>query len=72
MPTDRNILKTGIRNLAWALPLMFIGPSVIHMAFKNQGHSFYVPVLGLGIIACVVAVALAFKGLQLMVKSMRD
>jgi len=72
MPTDRRILKSGIKNLAWALPLMFIGPSVIHMSFKNQGHVLFIPVLGIGIIICITAVVLAFKGLQLMVKSMQD
>lgn len=58
--------------MVWALPLMFIGPSVIHMAFKNQKHMLFIPVLGIGIILCILAVVLAFKGLRIMVSSMTD
>jgi hypothetical protein len=56
----------------WALPMLFIGPTVINSAFKNQQHQFFIPVLGLGIIICIVAVILMFAGLRTIVKSMTD
>ncbi len=72
MPIDKQILQTGIKYMAWALPMFFIGPTVINSAFKNQQHAFFIPVLGLGIIFCIVAVVLAFSGLKNIVRSMKD
>lgn len=70
MPTNQLILKKGITLLAYALPLFFIGPSVVYMAFKNTKHFLYIPVLGLGIIFCVMAMYLFFKGIQIVMKSL--
>lgn len=72
MPTDKKILNQGLKKIVWALPLFFIGPSVIYSSFKNQGHPFFIPVLGLGIIACILAVVLVFLGLKTIVNSMTD
>ncbi len=58
--------------MAWALPMFFIGPTVINSSFKNEQHDFFIPVLGLGIILCIVAVVLAFNGLRNIVRSMSD
>jgi uncharacterized protein DUF6095 len=72
MRTNKQLLAKGIRYLGFALPLMFIGPSVIHSSFKNQGHPFYVPILGLGIIFCLGSIFLMFKGIQTLMKSLFD
>ncbi len=72
MPTDKKILNRGLAKMIWALPLFFIGPSVIYSAFKNQDHPFFIPVLGLAIIICILAVVLAFLGLKTIVSSMTD
>jgi hypothetical protein len=70
MPTDKKILMQGIRYLATALPFMIIGPVVIHSAFKNQNHPLFIPVLGLAIITCIFSVALVFKGINTIMKSL--
>lgn len=70
MATNKTLLLKGIRYLAFALPLMFIGPSIIHSSFKNQNHPFYVPILGLGIIFCLGSIFLMFKGIQTMMKAL--
>ncbi|MFK7050498.1 MULTISPECIES: DUF6095 family protein [Flavobacterium] len=70
MSTNKDILLKGIKNLAMALPLMFIGPSVIFSSFKNQNHPFYIPVLGLGITICLLSIYLMFKGIQTIMKSL--
>jgi uncharacterized protein YybS (DUF2232 family) len=70
MGTNREILNKGIKYLSWALPLMFVGPTVIYNAFINKENSWHYVVLGVGIIACFFAVYLAFKGLNTIVKSM--
>lgn len=72
MPTDKKILMKGIRYLSGALPLFFLGPVVIHSSFKNKEHLMYVPVLGLGIITCVIGVFLAFKGIKTIMNSLFD
>ncbi|MES2811367.1 MAG: DUF6095 family protein [Bacteroidota bacterium] len=70
MSTNKEILSKGIKYLAFALPLMFIGPSVIFSSFKNQQHPFYIPILGVGIIMCLSAIYLIFKGIQTIMKSL--
>lgn len=62
----------GIRYLAGALPLMFIGPVIIHSSFKNQGHPFYIPILVIGILFCIGSMYLMFRGIQTLIKSMFD
>lgn len=70
MSTNKKVLAKGIKYMAWALPLFFIGPSVIYMSFKNQEHPFFIPVLGLGIIICGLAMFLTFKGLKTIMNSL--
>jgi len=70
MSTDRKILAKGIRYLSGALPLFFIGPVVIHSSFKNQAHPMFIPVLGLGIITCLIAIFLVFHGIRTIMRSL--
>lgn len=70
MATNKEILSKGIKYLAFALPLLFIGPSVIFSSFKNQQHPLYIPILGLGIIMCLLAIFLIFKGIQTIMRSL--
>jgi len=70
MATDRKILASGIRYLSGALPLFFLGPVVIHSSFKNQAHPMFIPVLGLGIITCLIAIFLVFFGIKTIMKSL--
>jgi hypothetical protein len=70
MGTDKNILNKGIMYMAWALPLMFIGPSIIYNAFINKQNVWHYLVLAIGILACFGAVFFLFKGLNTIMKSM--
>ncbi len=70
MGTDKNILNKGIMYMAWALPLMFIGPSIIYNAFINKNNVWHYLVLAIGIIACFGAMFFLFKGLRTIMKSM--
>ena len=70
MATDKKILMKGLKYLSGALPLFFIGPVVIHSSFKNQNHPFFFPVLGVGVILCIAAIALVFLGLRTIMKSL--
>lgn len=70
--TNKEILYKGLKYLAGALPLIFIGPSILYSAFNNQDHPLYIAVLILGIVASIAAIFLMFKGILTVVKSMFD
>ena len=72
MPTDKKILNRGLKYAVIALPMFFIGPTVLNSAFKNQGHPFFIPVLGIGIIICVLAVFFLFRALRTILQSQSD
>lgn len=70
MNTDKKILQKGILYLSIAMPLLFLGPVVIHSAFKNQNHPLYFVVLGLGIVACLGAMMMLFLGIRKIMNSL--
>ena len=70
MSTNRELLSKSIKYLAWALPLLFIGPSFIYNAFMNKQNVWHYLVLGIGIATCIGAVYLMFLGLKTMVQSL--
>jgi hypothetical protein len=72
MSTNKLLLSKGIKFIAWALPLYFIGPSVIYNAFINKHTAWHYLVLGIGIIACFFAIFLTFKGLKTILNSLFD
>ncbi len=70
--TNKEFLAKGLKYLAAALPTAFIGPVILHSAFNNQDHPFYIAVLILGLIACGGAIFLMFKGISTLVKALFD
>lgn len=50
--------------MLYALPLMFIGPSVIYNAWINKENVWHYVVLGFGIFICFMAVYFLFKGVK--------
>ena len=70
MPTNKIMLNKGIKFFAFALPAMFIGPTVIHFAFINKSQPLYPLILGGGIIICIVGMLLIVKGLKTILKSL--
>jgi hypothetical protein len=65
---NKELLAKGIKYLSGALPLMFIGPTVIYNAFMNQHTNWHYLVLGIGIIACLASMYLMFLGLKIIMK----
>jgi hypothetical protein len=65
---NKELLAKGIKYLTGALPLMFIGPTVIYNAFMNQHTNWHYLVLAIGIIVCLASMGLMFVGLQLIMK----
>lgn len=70
MATNKELLSKGIKYLAGALPLLFIGPIVITNAFMNQHNVWHYLVLAIGIIACIIAMFLMYLGLKTIMKSL--
>ena len=70
MNTNKEILNKGIKYLAWTIPCLFIGPTVIHFAFINKLQPSFYFIQGLGILVCIIAVILMFMGIKTMVKSL--
>ncbi|MGQ7947034.1 DUF6095 family protein [Flavobacterium sp. WC2509] len=65
---NKELLAKGIKYLTGALPLMFIGPTVIYNAFMNQHTDWHYLVLAIGIIACLASMYLMFVGLKTIMK----
>jgi hypothetical protein len=70
MATNKELLSKGVKYLAWALPLLFIGPSLIYNAFINKQSDWHYLVLGIGIAVCIGAVYLMVLGLKTMMQSL--
>jgi len=60
----KELLEKGIKFMLYALPLMFIGPSVIYNAFINKQNIWHYLVLAVGVFLCFLAVYFLFKGIK--------
>jgi len=61
---DIKLISKGGKFILIALPMFFIGPSVIYNAFMNQHTNWHYLVLGVGIKVCILSVYFLFKGLM--------
>ena len=67
---NKNLFQSGIKSTLGAIPLMFIGPIVIHNAWMNKHTNLHYIVLALGIIICLFAMFLMWKGTLKIMKSL--
>lgn len=70
MKTDKDLLVKGIKYIAYTIALMFSAPVVIYQAFKNEEHSWYWPVLMVGLILGVAAIAMGFYSIKVILDSL--
>lgn len=70
--TNKTLLGKGLKCLAFAIPLSGIGPVILYSAFNNQEHSWYIPVLVVGLIASGFAIYFMFKGINTLMRSIFD
>jgi len=68
--TNKDLLIKGVKHFAYTIVLMFTAPIVLWQAFKNQEHAFYIPVLIVGIILAIAAIAMGFYSVQLIMKAL--
>lgn len=67
--TDFDILKKGLKYLAFALPLLFLAPYLLTLSFLNKETYMFYLFLLVGIIAGAGAIYLCFKGINTIMKS---
>lgn len=68
--TDKNILVKGLKTMGFSLGCMFLGPTLLHIAFSNKEKPLYIPILIVAILICSLAVYFAFKGINTILNSM--
>ncbi|GGG42608.1 DUF6095 family protein [Bizionia arctica] len=68
--TNKDILVKGLKKMGISLVCMFLGPTLMYIAFSNQEKPLYIPLLILSILICGLAVYLAFMGLKTIMDSM--
>ncbi|MDA0201714.1 MAG: DUF6095 family protein [Bacteroidetes bacterium] len=67
---NKPFLKKGLKKMSWFLLCCFIGPVIVHQAFKNQDHPFFIPVLILGMLFLILAFYLGFSGIKTLVNAL--
>lgn len=70
MRTNKELLITGLKYLAYTVALMFTAPVVLYQAFKNQDHPWYIPVLIIGGILALAAIGMGFYSIKTVVDAL--
>lgn len=70
MKTDKDLLIKGLKQIGITIALMFTAPVVLFQAFKNQDHSFYLPVLIVGAILAIAAIASGFYSIKVVMDAL--
>jgi len=65
---NKELIFKALSRLFVAILFAFTGPVIYTSAVRNEDHPFFVPVLGLGLIACILAILYGFRGIKLLVK----
>ena len=65
---NKELIFKGLSRLFVAILFAFTGPVIYTSAVRNENHPFFIPVLGLGLIACILSILYGFRGIKLLVK----
>ena len=68
--TNKELLVKGLQNMGMFPVFMFLGPTILYMAFSNQEKSTFILILIIGLILSGLAIFFAFKGLKTIMDSM--
>ncbi len=67
---EKTALQQGLKRIGYAIVLAFTGPVIIMQAFKNEGHPWYWPVLGAGLLLILLALINGFRGISSLVEGL--
>ena len=65
---NKELIFKGLSRLFVAILFAFTGPVIYTSAVRNEDHPFFIPVLGLGLIASILSILYGFRGIKLLVK----
>ena len=65
---NKELIFKGLSRLFIAILFAFTGPVIYTSALRNEDHPFFIHVLGLGLIACILSILYGFRGIKLLVK----
>ena len=65
MHTDKKLLAKGVKFITYTVALMFTAPMVIYQAIKNETHPWFLPILIIGFILAISAIALGFYSIKI-------
>ena len=68
--TNPNLLKKGIKYLAYSLPLLFLSPYVLTLSFINKETVFFYLFFVDGLIVGFFALYFLYKGIQTLLSSL--
>tara|TARA_B100000989_G_scaffold109961_1_gene80677 strand:- start:112 stop:342 length:231 start_codon:yes stop_codon:yes gene_type:complete len=66
---NKPLLQSGLKKMSLFLVCCFLGPVIVHQAFKNQNHPLYFPVLILGFLFLIIALYYGFSGIKSLVNA---
>lgn len=67
---NKPLLQKGLKKMSLFLLCSFIGPVIVHQAFKNQNHYLYFPVLVFGLLILITAMYYGFSGVKTLVNAL--
>ncbi len=67
--TDKDVLVKGLKIMSLSLICMFFGPSLFYVAGINQDKPLYIPILIAAGVLSILAIYLAFKGINTILDS---
>lgn len=70
MKTDKALLVKGLKYIGITIVLMFTAPVILSQAFKNEGHPFYWPVLLIGSLLAIAAIAGGFYSIKVIMDAL--
>lgn len=70
--TNKSKLIKGAKNLLLALPLAFIGPTVVYSAFGNRTNPWYIPILIIGLLATLASAYFMYRGIKILMRAFFD
>ena len=60
----KNHLAVGVKKVFISIFFMFLGPTIFFQSFKNEDHPWFIPVLSISILICILSLFYGIKGLQ--------
>lgn len=68
--TNPNLLKKGVKYLAFSLPLLFLSPYVLTLSFINKETVFFYLFFVAGLIVGFFALYFFYKGIKTLLSSL--